>query len=87
MALYAIQGAYSLAVQASIPLLVKEEKLVPANTAVNLVNSLSNMLGPVIGGVLYGTFGLTIVLIRTLPIKDKTENNTLLCSYPKIFPL
>lgn len=63
MALYAIQGAYSPAVQASIPLLVKEEKLVPANAAVNLVNSLSNMLGPVIGGVLYGTFGLTIVLI------------------------
>ena len=25
--------------------------------------------------------------IRTLPIKDKTENNTLLCSYPKFFPL
>ena len=63
MALYAIQGAYSPAVQASIPLLVEEEKLVPANAAVNLVNSLSNMLGPVIGGILYGTFGLPIVLI------------------------
>ena len=63
MALYAIQGAYSPAVQASIPLLVEEKKLVPANAAVNLVNSLSNMLGPVIGGVLYGTFGLPIVLI------------------------
>ena len=63
MALYAIQGAYSPAVQASIPLLVEEDKLVPANAAVNLVNSLSNMLGPVIGGVLYGTFGLPIVLI------------------------
>lgn len=25
--------------------------------------------------------------IRTLPIKDKTENNILLCSYPKFFPL
>lgn len=49
--------------QASIPLLVEEEKLVPANAAVNLVNSLSNMLGPVIGGILYGTFGLPIVLI------------------------
>lgn len=63
MALYAIQGAYSPAVQASIPLLVKGEKLVPANAAVNLVNSLSSMLGPVIGGVLYGTFGLLSVLI------------------------
>ena len=25
--------------------------------------------------------------IRTLPIKDKTENNILLCSYSKFFPL
>ena len=25
--------------------------------------------------------------LRTLPIKDKTENNILLCSYPKFFPL
>ena len=25
--------------------------------------------------------------VRTLPIKDKTENNILLCSYPKFFPL
>lgn len=63
MALYAIHGAYSPAVQASIPLLAKGEALVPANAAVNLVNSLSNMLGPVIGGVLYGTFGLLSVLI------------------------
>ena len=63
MALYAIQGAYSPAVQASIPLLVESEKLVPANAAINLVNSLSNMMGPVIGGVLYGAFGLPIVLI------------------------
>ena len=28
-----------------------------------------------------------IQTIRTLPIKDKTENNILLCSYPKFFPL
>ncbi len=63
MALYAIQGAYSPTVQASIPLLAEGEALVPANAAVNLVNSLSNMLGPVIGGVLYGTFGLSAVLI------------------------
>lgn len=63
MALYAIQGAYSPAVQASIPLLCNGETLVPANAAVNLVNSLSNMLGPVIGGILFGTFGLSMVLI------------------------
>jgi len=27
------------------------------------------------------------ITLRTLPIKDKTENNILLCSYPKFFPL
>ncbi len=63
MALYAIQGAYTPTVQASIPLLAQGDALVPANAAVNLVNSLSNMLGPVIGGVLYGTFGLPAVLL------------------------
>jgi MFS family permease len=63
MALYAIQGAYTPAVQASIPLLAEPEVLVPANAAVNLVTSLSSMLGPVIGGVLYGAFGLPMVLI------------------------
>jgi MFS family permease len=63
MALFAIQGAYMPTVQASIPLLAEPEVLVPANAAVNLVNSLSSMLGPVIGGVLYGAFGLPMVLI------------------------
>lgn len=62
MALYAIQGAYSPAVQSSIPLLVETDQLVPANAAVNLVTSLSGMIGPVIGGFLYGAFGLGPVL-------------------------
>ena len=41
MALNAIQGVYMPAVSASVPVLVNEEKLVSANSAVNLVNSLS----------------------------------------------
>lgn len=62
MLLYGIQGAYSPAVQASIPLLVNNDKLVTANAVVNMVQSLSALLGPVIGGVLYGAFGLWPIL-------------------------
>lgn len=62
MLLYGIQGAYSPAVQASLPLLVDAEQLVAANAAVNLVNSLSSLLGPVIGGILYANYGLMPIL-------------------------
>ena len=63
MALYGIQGAYSPAVQASIPLLAEGDRIVPANAVVNLVQSLSSLLGPVIGGILYAAYGLTPILI------------------------
>jgi len=63
MALYGIQGAYSPSVQASIPLLAREEQLVTANAVVNLVQSFSGLLGPVIGGVLYAAYGLSPILV------------------------
>lgn len=63
MLLYGIQGAYNPAVQASLPILTPGENLVPANAVVNLVNSFSGLLGPVIGGMLYGSFGLSPILI------------------------
>ncbi|MDR2931625.1 MAG: MFS transporter [Oscillospiraceae bacterium] len=62
MLLYGIQGAYSPAVQASLPLLVSGENLVPANAVVNLVNSFSGLLGPVVGGMLYAGYGLEPIL-------------------------
>lgn len=60
--LYSIQGIYTPSVNASLPLLVPPEELTRANAAVNLVNSLSALVGPVIGGVLYASFGLMPVL-------------------------
>ena len=63
MILYSIQGAYTPAVQASIPLLAVERNLMPANAVVNLVNSLSSLMGPVIGGILFGKLGLRPILI------------------------
>jgi MFS family permease len=62
MILFAIQGMYTPAVQSSVPLLVPLDKLVTANAVVNLVTSLSGMIGPVIGGILFAQFGLPPIL-------------------------
>ena len=62
MLLYGIQGAYQPSVQASLPAIVDQEKLISANAVVNQVNSLSGLLGPVIGGMLYGAFGISSIL-------------------------
>lgn len=59
-----IQSFYQPAVQSSIPLIVEREKILEANAVVSLVNSLATLLGPVLGGIFFGYFGiipLTIV--------------------------
>ncbi|WP_418745029.1 MFS transporter, partial [Evtepia gabavorous] len=67
MLLYGISGAYQPSVQASLPLLVPEEGLVQANALVNMVSTLAGLLGPVVGGVLFGAFGVyPIVLVSAL---------------------
>ncbi|MCI9332465.1 MAG: MFS transporter [Oscillibacter sp.] len=62
MLLYGIAGAYQPAVQASIPLLTAPEQLTGANAVINMVNTLSSLLGPVVGGVLFGVFGIRPIL-------------------------
>lgn len=62
MILYGIQSAYQPAVQASIPALADKEELLPANAVINQINSLSGLLGPIIGGILYGAYGLMPVV-------------------------
>ncbi|PWN00449.1 MAG: MFS transporter [Massilioclostridium sp.] len=65
--LYGISGAYQPSVQASLPFLVSEKKLVPANAIINMVSSLANLIGPVLGGILYSMAGLrTILVISTI---------------------
>ena len=63
MILYGIAGAYEPAVQASIPLLVDGEELVRGNAVINMVQTLSSLLGPILGGVLFGAFGIVPILI------------------------
>lgn len=63
MILYGISGIYQPAVQASIPLLANEETLMLGNAVINTVGTLAGLAGPVIGGVLFGAFGITPILL------------------------
>lgn len=63
MLLFAIQGAYQPTVQASMPLLHGKENLLPANAIINQVSALANLLGPIIGGILFGLHGLKPIII------------------------
>lgn len=58
-----VSAMYQPAVQASIPVLVKEEGLEQANGIVSGVGALSAMIGPVLGGLLYGVIGISNLLI------------------------
>lgn len=60
--LYAIQSAYQPAVKASIPVLVDTGHLMQANSIVDVISSLANMIGPVIGGLLFSLIGLEPIL-------------------------
>ena len=60
--LYGISGAYQPSVQASIPVLVEPEHIMPANAIINMVSSLSGLLGPALGGTAYSLWGIYPVL-------------------------
>lgn len=62
MLLYGISGTYQPTVQASIPVLVPKEKILSANGVVNQIGALAGFLGPVVGGMLYGSFGIGLIL-------------------------
>ena len=60
--LYGINGAYQPAVQASIPILLSGENIMQGNSVINLVSSFAGLIGPVIGGALFGFYGIMPVL-------------------------
>lgn len=62
MLLYGIAGAYQPSVQASIPALVSPDRLMKANAIINTISSFASLLGPVLGGILYSTYGLNSIL-------------------------
>ncbi|MGN0484878.1 MAG: MFS transporter [Lachnospiraceae bacterium] len=60
--LYGINGAYQPAVQASIPALLSSEHIMQGNAVINLVSSFAGLIGPVIGGALFGFYGIMPIL-------------------------
>lgn len=62
MLLYGISGTYQPAVQASIPALVAKDHILTASAIVNQIGSMANFIGPVIGGWIYGLWGLEPIL-------------------------
>lgn len=66
MLLYGISGTYQPTVQASIPALVAKEHILSAGAVVNQIGSLAGLLGPIVGGVLFGAFGITPILIISI---------------------
>ncbi|MEF9951146.1 MAG: MFS transporter [Clostridium sp.] len=63
MILFGISGIYQPTVQATIPSIVEGDNILKATAIVNQISSLSGLIGPIIGGVLYGGFGLYPILI------------------------
>jgi len=61
-ALYAIQGIYQPTVQASLPALLREEQLVRGNAMVNMVNTVDELIGPALGGLLFALWGPRLLL-------------------------
>ncbi|WP_067143237.1 MFS transporter [Oceanivirga salmonicida] len=66
MILFGIQGLYQPTVQASIPLLVDYNDILSANAIINQINTFANLLGPIIGGILFSYFGITPILIISI---------------------
>lgn len=95
MLLYGISGIYQPAVQASIPLITERERLMQGNAVINMVSTLAGLLGPVIGGVLFGAFGIMPILFISvgcfvfsavmelfihIPFVKSTDGKSIFCS-------
>lgn len=89
--LAAIAAIYAPSVTASIPQVVDKENIVRANGMIQMVSSGANLAGPVIAGILYGMFGIRVILainivcflgsalmevfLRPLPPERKSEKS------------
>lgn len=94
--LYAVEGLYQPAVQASLPLLLNGAALARGNAVIQLVDTIDELLGPLLGSVLLHTLGLRGLLLlcavcfavsalweRTLPIPHAPAARSCLCLPPK----
>lgn len=60
--LYAAQSVYQPTVQAAVPFIVPREGIVRATAIVSQISALSGLVGPVLGGLLFGLFGIEPVV-------------------------
>lgn len=94
--LYAVEGLYQPAVQVSLPLLLDGAALARGNAVIQLVDTIDELLGPLLGSVLLHTLGLRGLLLlcavcfavsalweRTLPIPHAPAARSCLCLPPK----
>lgn len=58
-----IQSIYAPTVRASVPIICSKDKLTGANSIINLIESITMLLGPILAGILYGTFSIELILI------------------------
>lgn len=63
MLLAGISGLYQPSVTASVPALADDDHLVAANAVVSAVQNLSQLIGPVAGGILYAFAGIYPVVL------------------------
>ena len=61
--LYAAQSVYQPTVQAAVPFIVPRGDIVRATAIVSQISALSGLVGPVIGGLVFGLFGIEPVVM------------------------
>ena len=66
MSLTVIEGFYTPCTQAMIPAIQTKENLVRANAIVNQIAIVANIIGPVLGSVIYGFAGIRWILLVSL---------------------
>ncbi len=66
MILYSISGLYQPTVQASIPIILNEDSLIKGNGVISSISALSGLLSPVLGGFLFGIYGIYPIIIVSI---------------------
>ncbi len=66
MILYSITGLYQPTVQASIPVLLDDSILMKGNGIISSIGALSNLLSPVIGGFVFGIYGIYPIILVSM---------------------
>lgn len=66
MVLYGISGLYQPTVSASVPIILEKTFIMQGNSIISMVAALSNLTSPIIGGVLYGIYGVTPIIITSI---------------------